>query len=183
MRCTIQAILVGVVVLGSSSSALAWEFGDGYRHIRDGCVENAIWPYPYMCPDRAAVRQPFEMMVCAGWRRQNLLGSHHFDPESNKLNTSGQLQVQWIMTQAPQTHRQIYVERSLNPAATAERLASTQGYAQFVAVAGESPQVFDTYMVSEGRPAQIVNVNNVRFIESMPIPTLPERDTSTFDTE
>jgi hypothetical protein len=93
MRSTIQAAVLAVVVLGTSSIASAVWFGTAADYISCGRQENALWPWPYICPDRMAVRQPFEMMVCNGWRRQNLLGSHHFDPETNKLNTAGELQV------------------------------------------------------------------------------------------
>lgn len=183
MRSTIQAALLAVVVLGSSSIASAVWVDSAVDYIGCGRQRNADWPWPYMCPDRMAVRRPFEMMVCNGWRRQNLLGSYHFNHETNKLNTAGQLQVQWIMTQAPQQHRQIFVEDSLNPTVTAQRLASVQGYAQRVAINGESPQVYDTHMMSEGRPASVVDFTNVRFLENMPIPTLPARDPDAFSSE
>jgi hypothetical protein len=183
MRCTIKAALLAVVVLGVSSSASAVWVDTAVDYIGTGRQRNADWPWPYMCPDRMAVRQPFEMMICNGWRRQNLLGSHHFDHESNKLNTAGQLQVQWIMTQAPQAHRQIFVEQSISPTVTAQRIASAQGFARRVAIDGESPQVFDSHLMAEGRPAAIVNMTNVRFLESMPAPVLPERDNSTFDSD
>jgi hypothetical protein len=183
MRCTIKAALVAVVVLGSSATASAWWFGAACDTIECGREQNANWPWPYMCPDRMAVRQPFEMMICNGWRRQNLLGSYYFDPETNALNTAGQLQVQWIMTQAPSEHRQIYVERSVDPSITAQRTQTTIQYAQHVAINGQTPQVFDTYQMAEGRPAQIVDATNVRFLESMPAPVLPARDLSAFGSE
>lgn len=183
MRCTMKAALVAAVVLGGSSTALAVWVDSMVHYVESGHRQNIDWPWPYICPDRVAVRQPFELMVCNGWRRQNLLGSHHFDPETNQLNTAGELQVQWIMTQAPAAHRQVFVERSIHPTVTAQRTASANAYAARVAIAGQTPQVYDTYLMSEGRPARVVDLTNVRFLESMPPPVLPDRDSSTFDSD
>src|SRR5690606_31767834 len=76
---------------------------------------NRAWPYPHVCPDREWAMAPFETMVQNGWRRQNLLGAHHFDEETRRLTPAGELKVQWTMTQTPPQYRQIYVERSINP--------------------------------------------------------------------
>lgn len=183
MRCTIKAAVLAVVVLGGTSTASAVWVDSAVNYIECGHQRNIDWPWPYMCPDRMAVRQPFEMMICNGWRRQNLLGSHHFNPETNQLNRAGELQVQWIMTQAPSQHRQIFIEQSIHPEVTATRIASTQGFAQRVAIDGQSPQVYDSHLMSEGRPADVVNLTNVRFLESMPTPVLPARDTGAFESE
>jgi len=183
MRSTIKAAVLAVVVLGISSTASAVWVDSAVDYVRTGHRRNIDWPWPYFCSDRVAVRQPFEMMICNGWRRQNLLGSHHFDPETNTLNTAGELQVQWIMTQAPREHRQIFIAQSIDPRVTASRIASAQRFAQHVSIDGESPQVFDSHLLSEGRPASVVDFTNVRFLENMPIPVLPARDNSAFETD
>ena len=182
MRSTIKAAVMAAVLVSTSTASAVW-IDSTVDYIGCGRQRNAEWPWPYICPDRMAVRQPFEMMICNGWRRQNLLGSHYFDHETNKLNTAGELQVQWIMTQAPQGHRQIFIEQSISPTVTAQRIASAQRYAQRVALAGESPQVYDSTLMSEGRPASVVDFTNVRFLENMPVPVLPARDTSAFDSD
>jgi hypothetical protein len=143
------------------------------RYIKAGYHRNAVWPWPYFCPDRAAVREPFAIMVDNGWRRQNLLGPHHFDPEQNALTTAGELKVRWIMTQAPPDRRSIFVERSIDSAVTAERIAAAERYAAQVAIDGQTPQVGDTHLVSEGRPATTVDAIYVRWQESMQPPVLP----------
>ena len=35
------------------------------------------------------------------------------------------------------------------------------------------PQVEETYLVAEGRPAAMVDATNVKFMQSMPVPALP----------
>lgn len=169
--------LLAVIALSASfvcvrSADAAW-FEDGYHHVKLGYHRNAAWPWPFICPDRVAVREPFRLMVDNGWRRQNLLGPHHFNVETNRLTTAGELRVHWIMTQAPADRRNIFVERSAQPDVTAERLAVVREYAAQVAIDAQEPQAFESHLVTEGRPASIVDATNVRFYESMRPPVLP----------
>jgi hypothetical protein len=117
-------------------------------------------------------------MVNNGWRRENLLGSHHFIPETNQLNAAGQLRVQWIMTQAPPDRRTIFVERTLDQSTTNQRIAAVQEYSTQVAMDGRTPQVSQTHLVSEGRPATLVDFTNTKFQQSMPAPVLPAAQAS-----
>ena len=84
------------------------------------------WPDPFLCPDRAAVRAPFCAMVANGWRRQNMLGEFHFDPQSGQLTEAGRLKVQWILTACPEQHRLIYVHAAGTREETAARVAAVQ---------------------------------------------------------
>jgi hypothetical protein len=111
-------------------------------------------------------------MINNGWRRQNLLGPHHFKSPT-ELTTAGELRVHWIMTQAPAERRTIFVERDLAPDVTEQRLTAVREYAAQVALGGQMPQVAETHLVSEGRPAAVVDATNIRFQESMPPPVLP----------
>jgi hypothetical protein len=173
MRFTLVATGALVILSAAASSANAVWMDDTAHYIRRGYHRNEAWPWPFVCPDRVAVREPFCMMIDNGWRRQNLLGPHHFNAETNKLTTAGELRVRWIMTQAPPDRRSIFVERSLEPEITAERVAIAREYAAQVALEGQVPQVFDTHLQSEGRPASVVDGTNVRFYESLPPPMLP----------
>ena len=121
-------------------------------------------------------------MIENGWRRQNLLGAHHFNGDTNQLSKAGELRVQWIMTQAPPSHRQIFVERTLSGEVNAQRLAVVRDYASKVSIDGQMPQVEETYLVSEGRPATIVDATNVNFMKSMPAPVLPAASNNTTGT-
>lgn len=149
------------------------------NYIERGYHENVLWPWPYICPDRMATREPFDIMIRNGWRRQNLLGSHHFNPGTNELNIAGQLKVRWIMTQAPPARRQIFIERSIDPNVTAARLVDAREFATQVALDGRTPEVAETHLMAEGRPAATVDWTNVQFIEHMPPPVLPPSQGST----
>jgi hypothetical protein len=173
MRRTI-ALVIAVGMFASGATMAHAVFVDSMDHyIECGYHRNVLWPWPYVCPDRIAEREPFEIMVRNGWHRQNLLGSYHFDPSTGQLTEAGQLQVRWIMTQAPLGRRQIFVERALDPAVTAARLVAARQYASRVAVDGQSPQVYETNLMAEGRPAPVVDATNVKFMENMRVPALP----------
>jgi len=168
-----QAIIAAIVVAIGASHASAAQVDTMAWYIKCGFRQNVDWPWPYVCPDRTATRQPFNIMVQNGWRRQNLLGAHHFTPDGDKLSTAGELKVRWIMTQAPPDHRDVFVERSIDPTITTHRVAAARDYAEKVSIDGQTPVVEETYLLCEGRPASVVDAVNVRFQESMPPPVLP----------
>jgi hypothetical protein len=171
-----RRFLAAVALLGAFAfvqTAEAVWIEDSYHHVRRGYHRNEAWPWPYVCPDRIAVREPFRLMVDNGWRRQNLLGPHHFNADANQLTTAGELRVHWIMTQAPAARRSIFIERAMDPAVTAQRLEVVRQYAAQVALDGQQPQATATHLVAEGRPAAVVDATNVRFQESMRPPVLP----------
>jgi hypothetical protein len=181
MRRILIAAAAIVAVGGLISSASAIGFDETAHHIKQGAKRNRMWPWPYVCADRVAVREPFGVMINNGWRRQNLLGPHHFNDKSEQLTTAGELRVQWIMSQAPEARRQIFIERDISPDVTAKRMVTARDYATRLAINGTSPEINETNIASEGRPASVVDAMNVRFQESMPAPTLPA-DTLTIGT-
>jgi len=173
MRRLILATCAVAFAASATPYAGAVGFESTARYIRRGYHRNVDWPYPYICPDRIAVREPFDIMVNNGWRRHNLLGEHHFDEAADKLTTAGELKVHWAMTQAPPAHRSVFVERAPDPNVTASRIAAAREYASRVVIDGQTPNVAETHLVSEGRPASIVDSINMRFSESQPPPVLP----------
>jgi len=182
MRRTLIVALVLVVVAGMARSTLAVFCDDCARYEKQNFYMNHQWPWPYVCPDRLAVREPFCIMISNGWRRQNLLGEQHFNPETNQLTRAGELRVQWIMTQAPPDRRGIFIERTLNTDANTKRLEVVRDFATKVSTDGRMPQVEDTYLMSEGRPAAMVDATNVSFMKSMPAPVLPPVNASNIST-
>jgi hypothetical protein len=168
-----QVIIAAVIVTIGAAFASAAHVDRVAWYVRCGYWQNVDWPWPYVCSDRTATREPFDIMVRNGWQRQNLLGAHHFTEDGSRLTTAGELKVRWIMTQAPPAHRGMFVERAVDPAVTASRLAAARQYAEKVEVNGQTPVVEETFLFSEGRPAAMVDAVNTRFQESMPPPVLP----------
>jgi hypothetical protein len=137
-----------------------------------GFWRNMCWPKPFIYPDRKAVTAPMVVMANNGWRRNNLLAEHHFAPGGAQLNRAGQLMVRWILTQAPEHRRNVFVERAEDGAETGRRIEAVQRYASTVSPDGGF-NVVDTHIVAEGRPAMDVDMTNMQFRENAPTPVLP----------
>jgi hypothetical protein len=182
MRRTFLAAAAAVAVLTTVNRAQAVCLDDTAHYVKHGYYVNAMWPWPYVCPDRIAVNEPFCIMVNNGWRRENLLGAHYFNPNTNQLNAAGELRVRWIMTQEPPQRRNIFVERELNANVNSQRTAAVREYATKFTVDNQPPQVAETNLMSEGRPATIVDFTNTKFQQSMPTPVLPAAQSSSSTT-
>ena len=137
------------------------------------------WPKPFVCPDRQAVRAPFVVMVNNGWRFQNMLGDHHFSGDGGELNEAGRLKVHWILTQAPQQHRTIYVYTAMTGEATAVRIESVRQVAAELVPHGPPPPVFVSNVPARGWPASQVDDIGRKFESSTPEPRLPVAEGTT----
>lgn len=84
------------------------------------------WPYPYVCDDRAYVRNVCEMQVANGWMAETTLYDYHFDEETQELNHSGREHVGWMLRNVPPQRRTIYVQSLFDTEKTQKRLAATR---------------------------------------------------------
>ncbi|MHB8901170.1 MAG: hypothetical protein ACYC6Y_20670, partial [Thermoguttaceae bacterium] len=134
---------------------------------------NNCWPDPFICPDRATVRAPFNVMVQNGWRLENTISNYHFDETTGELTVAGQNKVFWIMNHAPLPHRTVYVQMSRDPMVTAQRLQSVQALAQSFASPGSMAQVEPTIDEPPSWNADQVGYVNAAFQASAPPPRLP----------
>jgi hypothetical protein len=132
------------------------------------------WPEPFTRPDRYAVRSPFGVMVENGWRRQNLLGEHHFVAQGTELTEAGRMKVRWILTEAPAQHRTIYVQRAIKSDVTAARIDTVQQLAAELLPEGALPLVLETSIPVRGWPASRADMIGRKFDASTPDPRLPE---------
>lgn len=174
----VRRILVLSVVLIGLGTALPAQ-GQILENICRDFKRNNCWPAPFVCPDRQTVRAPFVIMVHNGWRRQNILGDSHFRSETGELTEAGKLKVQWILTQAPQQHRIIFVHQAARPDETAARIDAVQQLASQLVPSGQLPEVVETSLNEGGWPAdQIDKLSRDFFEKSLPAPKLPEKEGS-----
>lgn len=165
--------LMAALALAAAAPAQAFWFDGLYCYLEERREENNLWPAQYVQQDRRNAAAPFEVMIRNGWRRQNLLGGHHFNEDCTKLTRSGELRVQWILTQAPPQHRQVFIERSLSEDITQQRIETANLFAAEVVNEGFGGTAQPTHILSDGRPAVTVDFVNTQFRENMPTPTLP----------
>lgn len=135
--------------------------------------ENALWPNQYIGPARRGICQSTELMTANGWRRHNLLGKYHFEPNGEQLSEAGRLKTEWILTQAPANRRTVFVQRSGKPEQTAGRVESVHEYAASLAEAGERAAIEETNVRDEGYPAGAVDAVFTGFQANRPAPKLP----------
>ena len=69
MRRTFIAAAAIVITLGIVQAASAVCADHAVMYYKHTFYSNAQWPWPYVCPDRVAVQEPFCMMINNGWRR------------------------------------------------------------------------------------------------------------------
>ena len=123
------------------------------EYIAEETCQNNRWPYPYVCADRQAEREPYEIMIQNGWRRQNLLADHYFQEKTGELTEPGQAVVRRIANDVPAPHRTIYVRKGQTPEQTAARVKAVHAYAARVAADGNVPPIVETNISPAGYPA------------------------------
>ncbi len=111
-------------------------------------ARNVAWPQPFRGADANSVIAPFDVMRDNGWRENNTLGSGLFSTQ-HALNEAGALKVQWIVTQAPQNQRIVYVKSGTTEQETNARVESVQLAVSQLIPSGPLPQI----LVTEIEPA------------------------------
>jgi len=169
----VRVALLILVSLACTVPAQANWISDFIHSVVRDTKRRNCWPKPFTCPDFDAVRAPFAIMVENGWRRQNMLGDHHFDSENNQLTESGRLKLRWVLTEAPRQHRVVYVNTADTAVATAERLNSVRLAVTQLAPEAEMPPILETDIPSHGWSAERVDSITRKFQQATPEPVLP----------
>lgn len=167
-------VAFALVSIACAAPAQANWLTDFCHSIARDVKRRQCWPKPFICPDRYAIQAPFALMVSNGWRQQNMLSDHHFTENSGDLTEAGQLKVRWILTEAPQQHRTIYVRRARSPEETGARLDNVRQLAANIVPPGMLPPVLETSVPAHGWSAAQVDEIGRKFQKSIPDPKLPE---------
>jgi hypothetical protein len=174
---------VPLAVLAASATVFAAQpchrHGDcGYatsHPMKDSCeaayYQNSIWPQQYIGPSRRGICQSTQLMIDNGWRRHNLLGNYHFDPNTGELSEAGRLKVEWILTQSTPNRRTIFIERSIDTEKNAERQESVQQFASDLS--SGAVDVRETYIRDHGHRAASVDAVFTGFGAGQRPPVLP----------
>jgi hypothetical protein len=174
MRLSRTIALAALLILGFSGSAQADWWEKFWGRVKLDWHRNNAWPDTFTPADRAAVEAPFAVMIHNGWREQNTLGDYYFDVGQSELNEAGRLRVKWIMTEAPEQYRSMFVERAESPELTTARMASVRMAASAFLPPGGQAEVYETLIPARGWPAEDIYSTYVKFRDSRPAPVLPE---------
>jgi hypothetical protein len=165
-------IIFAVVTFTTLPLSADW-LCDFFNSVARDTKRRNCWPAPFVCPDRQAVREPFAVMVNNGWRKQNMLGDFYFEPTTGQLKEAGKLKIRWIVFEAPEQHREIYVHIGQTSEETQARLAFVTAEASSLAPQGQVPPVMQTSISDGGYPAERVDLIERKYQSSTPIPRMP----------
>lgn len=171
LLCAFSIVAIGLLLTAGPVIA-----GDGllYELVgKDFCRRNC-WPYPHICQDIAAARAPLAIQVANGWERQNLLADHYFDPKTQQLNEAGRRKVQWILLDAPEERRIVFVHRTISIDETQQRVAAVRNYMADLGPDAPTASVVVSTIPADGTSAARVDWVNRKFITVLPEPKLPE---------
>jgi hypothetical protein len=125
------------------------------------------WPQPYVCEDRAYVNDLIAQQSLTGWANATTLHDMHFDPETHRLNSSGESHLNWILNQAPVQYRAVFVAQTNSPQVSQVRVEQVRHYAEQVCGAN-LPPILLKYDAFLGRPA--IEIDTLRRLELQSIP-------------
>lgn len=172
----LRSIAVGTLTLAMLASAAPADadwLGNFMHSVARDTKRRNCWPKPFIASDRQAVRAPFAAMVSNGWRSQNMIGEHHFLENTGRLTDAGKLKIEWILQQAPEQHRTVYVFRGRTPEETAARVGSVRQVASAAVPDGSLPQILESSIPALGWPAADLDAIGRAFQSSIPPPRMP----------
>jgi hypothetical protein len=143
MRHTGMVWFAGVAVGFLSTSVSMAQWSEKKHAAGIDYARNNSWPQPFRGADANSVVAPFEVMRNNGWREHNTVGSALFSTQ-HCLSEAGQLKVQWIVLQAPQSQRVVYVKSGRTSEETAARVESVQLAVSQLIPTGPLPQILVT---------------------------------------
>jgi hypothetical protein len=94
---------------------------------------------------------------------------YHFDAEQGGLNHSGEMQLRWILENAPEERRVVWVQTGDKRAVSHERMADVQLAVADIVGDDKTPPIMLRVTTPYGRPAQ--EIDRIRNTE---IATMPE---------
>ncbi|MCR9119321.1 MAG: hypothetical protein NXI22_20510 [bacterium] len=173
----IAPLFMFVLVACTATSSVHAGWGDGWRAFKSqfhlDYRRNMAWPEPFAQPDRETVRVPFRTQIAKGWMLEATLTDHHFDAETNQLNSAGEAKVKWLARLPDPNRRGVYVLRGKDNVATSARFHSTQAAAAMYALEGSQPNVMVSDLAPYRWPADGVDQIHQSFSSSQPAPMLP----------
>ena len=133
---------------------------------------NKHWPLPFRAQDTNAVLNYFAVQRNNGWKLQNTLGGAMFNPASHALTSAGKAHLRWILTNAPQERRTVFVLQGISQEQTAARVEATQIAISEMIPIGPLPQIYLTNKDAPGSSGTY-QTNVVRALHgSVPSPRL-----------
>jgi len=130
------------------------------------------WPLPYVCQDRAAVRDVMDMQVSRGWQEETTVYDRHFDMGTNSLTRAGELHIERIVFIVPVERRCVYVQSTHNSGLDAVRMEIVQAAVDSLSDGRNDVPVSIRECQEHSRAASEVHAINTMYNTSTPSPRL-----------
>lgn len=177
----ILTLFLGSVALATCSSGCAVA-----QTCNDGCSDDRVhsqsfwydyyrnksWPMPFRAADSRAVLSYFDVQRSNGWKLHNTLGAAMFNDATCELNDAGMAHVRWIVTQAPQDRRVVFVLEGDNQETSAKRVEATQIAISRYVPTGALPTIYLTDKDAPGSSGEYQTQINRAINASIPAPRL-----------
>lgn len=133
------------------------------------------WPAPFQQQDRESVRNVFHMMADNGWRQQTTMDDYQFTSDQTDLSPAGKYKLWWIATQAPLSHRCVFVLSGKTPQETDLRMSVVKRHLTAI-----SPQASTIDVQTTGVIPPTMNGGYIQRLydgayENLPVPQLPNQ--------
>jgi hypothetical protein len=125
-RLSLRALVAVVVLEFVTPPIFAGELGEFLSSVARDTKRRNCWPEPFVYSDRQLTRNFNAIQESAGWERQNMLSDFHFVAGGTELTEAGRMRIQWIVNEASECHRQIFVHRANTPQETVTRMQTVQ---------------------------------------------------------
>ena len=136
-------------------------------------ARNDAWPKPFNCYDRQAYANVWGSFINAGYERQCVLSSVHFDEETNELNAFGKTIVSGLVQNMPQARRTVFVHRGGDEDQAQRRLDSVRESLESMFGQASAAQVaFSSELPVRGSALRVENLQRLEF-EAIPVPVIP----------
>ncbi len=130
------------------------------------------WPYPHSCEDQSSVRAALNLQASNGWIEGTTLFNHHFNTDTNQLNSAGLAHLEYILFRVPGQYRTAFVQMSGSAQGDQARVANVQASASSLLNDGNLPPIALRRGRAYGTSATEVDMISRQFISSTPKPRL-----------
>lgn len=154
-RLSLRILLAAVAFEFVVPPIFAGELGEFLSSVVRDTKRRNCWPEPFIYTDRDLTRQVNAIQEDKGWERQNLLSDFHFVAGGTELTEAGRMRVQWIISEASEAHRQVFVHRANTPQETVVRMQTVQR-AVAQSSYGANVPVLESTRTDDGWPADRV---------------------------
>lgn len=130
------------------------------------------WPYPHSCEDISSVRAALNVQASNGWVEATTLFNHHFNADTNQLNSAGIAHLEYVLFRVPGQYRSAFVQMTNSPQSDQMRVANVQAAASSLLNDSNLPPIALRRARSYGTSAAEVDMISRQYMSSTPVPRL-----------